>query len=1127
MRGQSPIRLMSGAIALLLGALCVCLIPPFPAFAQVTTADIVGTVTDSTGAVVSNATVTATNLGTGEIKTTTVNQSGQFQFSLLQVGAYRVSVKGTGFKNYVTQVTLAAGDRARVDAMLPLGQATETVEVQATTPALQSDSSTIGTLITSEETQDLPLNGRNVLNLITTSAGVTGGLGNAMSSGTRPDDRRQGSNFSANGQSDENNNNLIDGMDNNERFIGSVGVRPSIDAIQEVRVLTNLYTAEISRTTGGVVDLITKSGTNHIHGSVYEYLRNDVLDARDYFARTGPKPELRQNQFGGSVGGPIVRNKAFFFFDYEGFRLVKGVTQTSTVPTAFEEANPGNFSDLGIGCPVVPASAIQTIGLNYFKLYPAPTSNPGVPGNCAPPTNNFTYTAGQTQFTTTYDAKVDYHFSNNDSAYARYTFNNANSFIPGTFPVVNGINPGAGPYGANFAGPATDQEQNGTLSYTHIFSPSLILDLKASYLRLNNQSNPVNAGKEVATQFGFPCNAGSCVNLPGDLISSGLPNISFSQPYGALGDADYVPLLDQNNTFEYAGSVSWLKGKHNIKFGAGVIRRQASDTQSAHPRGLINIQGNYTGNSLGDLLTDQTANVTRNYTVDTPAFRAWEDGFYVQDDWRVIPNLTLNLGVRYDIYTPFTTANGAFSNFDPSLGLLVGPTLPGAQKSGATAGVKTDYGDVAPRLGFAYTVRPGLVVRGGYGLTFFPGNSTSGAFMKNAPFTFSFGCGTTTSTSSGPCPAAFADPADGQGYLLSTGLPIPSTNMALATDPANYVGTTIQSTDPDYKNSFVHQYSLNAQRNFSGNVLTLAYVGNHGSRLVLNGTNVNQRPFAGASFPFPDLPNVTIDERRSVLWSNYNAFQATLERRLRSGLAGTVNYTWAHNLTNGQVLDEGQAVGNCVGPCHVDNGNGQAFVENSYYQYDYGNADIDTRHRITVSMTYQLPFGATASGFRSQLEKGWSVNSIYYWQTGNPFTVQNSNGNQSGIGLGNDRPNMVPSSQFGFHKSLNQWFDVSRFKLQGPGLLGNESRNSLYGPGTQALAFSTFKSFPIREAIGLQFRAEAFNLFNTPTFNSPNSTITSYSATGIGVPNVSAGQISSTAPLATPRQIQFALKLLF
>ena len=1125
------IRRIYRAIPLIL-SVCVSCFLCVRGNAQVTTADIVGTVTDVTGAIVTTASATVTNIGTNETKTVKVSPSGEYVFSLLHVGSYRVSVKAAGFKSFATQVTLAAGDRARVNAALSPGDTTQTVEVQSTTPALQSDSSTIGTLITSQATQDLPLNGRNVTNLITLAAGVTGGLGNAMNSGTRPDDRRQSSSFAANGQSDEINNNMIDGMDNNERFIGSVGVRPSIDAIQEVRVLTNLYTAEISRTGGGVVDLITKSGTNQFHGTVYEFLRNDKLDARDYFSRTGPKPELRQNQFGGSVGGPIIRNKAFFFFDYEEFRQVKGVTQTSTVPTLYEEQNPGDFSDLGATCvnlTKTPGFTPDPIGLNYFKLYPAPNNAVAVPASdCAPPTNNFTYTAGQTMNTKTYDAKVDYNFSDRDSAYARYTYNINNAYIPGSFPIVNGVNPGQGPYG-NFAGPAVDEEQSAALGYTHIINSSLVLELKAQYLRLNNQSSPVNVGKDVATTFGFPGSGPYAVNLAGDVVSSGLPNISFAQPYGALGDADYVPLLDQNNTFQYMGSLSWQKGAHSIKFGASLIRRQVSEGQSSHPRGNASVNSQDpglegSGNDLAVLLTGQATSVTRGYTVDSPAFRSWEEGFYAQDDWRVKPNLTLNLGIRYDIYTPFTAANNAFTNFDPATQLLVGPGLPGSQKSSPTGDINTDYGDVAPRLGFAYTVRPGTVLRGGYALTFYPGNSTSGAFMKNAPYSFNYSCGDTAApiSSTAACLAPLGG-TNGSWYLAG-GLPVPTTNLALATDPSTYAAQGgFNTTDFNFKNSFLQQFSLNVEQEFRGNVVTLAYVGNRGSRLVLNGVNLNQRPYAGAPFPLV-ASGVGINERKSNLTSNYNALQASVQRRLRHGFAADINYTWSHNLTNAQVLDEGNAVGNCVGACHVDSGNGQPVTYNSYFQYDYGNADLDTRQRVALTMTYELPFGNTLNGPGGVLVKGWSVNSIYYAQTGNPITVASAV-NNSGLPI-TERPNQTGSAQSGFHRTIHEWFDVSKFSLPGPGLLGNAHRNSVFGPGGQALGFSIFKTFPIRESVKLQFRTEMFNLLNTPTFANPNSTI-NYDSNGVGVYTGSAGQIGSTTAASSPRQIQFALKLLF
>lgn len=1131
------------AIPLFLSIVAFCFLLTSMGVAQVTTADIVGTVTDPSGAAVISATVTATSLSTGISQKVAVTETGGFQFTLLQVGSYKVSVQAAGFKGYTTQVTLAAGDRARVNAALALGQATETVTVESTTPALQTDESTIGTLITSEATQDLPLNGRNVLNLITLSAGVTGGLGNAMNSGTRPDDRRQGSNFAANGQSDENNNNMIDGMDNNERFIGSVGVKPAIDAVEEIKVLTNLYTAEISRSGGGVVDLITKSGGNKFHGTLYEFLRNDKFDAKDYFAKAGKKPELRQNQFGGSVGGPLWKDKAFFFFDYENFRLVKGVTNTSTVPTLFEEQNPGNFSDLGGDCPVITSSQFGAagIGLNYFKLYPAPNNTVAIPGtNCAPPTNNYTFTGGQTQFTATYDAKVDYRFSPKNSMYARYTFNNVNSYIPGNYPIVNGVNPGAGPYG-NFSGPAADQEHSGALGFTHLISSNLILDLKAQYLRLNNNSTPVNAGKAVANTFGFPCSAANCVNVSGDAASQGLPNVNFSQGYGSMGDADYVPLLDQNNTFQYAGSVSWLKGVHSLKMGASLIRRQGSVGQSAHPRGQLQFNGNVTGNDLADMLMDYASTVTRVETIKTPSLRAWEYAGFVQDDWRVRPNLTLNLGVRWDLYTPFTAQNGAIENFNPALGLEIGPNLPGAQKSNATVGVTNDLTDFAPRLGFAFTVEPGLVVRGGYGLGYFPGNDASGALMRNAPYTFNFGCGA-AAYSSNPCTGGYTNAAIDPtgGYYMDGSMPTPTIDMTLATNPEKYHGTTILGTAFNYRNPYLQQFSLNIEKDFHGNVATIAYVGNHGSRLVLNGTNQNQLPYPisqGGQYPYHNLvpagyavgvlDGVGVQLRSTVMKSDYNALQGSIQRRLRNGLAANVNYTWAHNLTNAQVIDEGQGVGNCVGPCHVDDGTGKSVTYNSYYQYDYGNADLDTRHRLALTMTYDLPFGKNANGPAAVVVKGWSVNSIYYAQSGNPLTVSNSNGSISGIQLGSDRPNQVQSSQSGFHKSLNQWFDVTKFKAQAAGLQGNEMRNQVYGPGTQALGFSLFKTFDIYESLKLQFRTESFNLLNTPTFSNPSGSINAYDANGVGVPFVNAGKIGSTAASASPRQIQFALKILF
>jgi hypothetical protein len=347
----------------------------------------------------------------------------------------------------------------------------------------------------------------------------------------------------------------------------------------------------------------------------------------------------------------------------------------------------------------------------------------------------------------------------------------------------------------------------------------------------------------------------------------------------------------------------------------------------------------------------------------------------------------------------------------------------------------------------------------------------------------------------------------------------------LATDPSTYASQGgLLATTFDYKNQFLQQFSLNVEKDFHGNVATIAYVGSRGGRLITVGLNINQQPYAGAPYPIAALPGVNIQEDASLLSSNYNALQGSVQRRMKNGLAANINYTWSHNLTDSPIGGEGSPTDACVGACHVDNGSGQAVTYNSYFQYDYGNADLDTRQRLALTMTYDLPFGKSLSGPEALVVKGWSVNSIYYAQTGNPVNVSSSV-NNSGLPI-SDRPNQTGNAQGSFHRTIQEWFDVTKFTLPGADLLGNAHRNSVFGPGTQALGFSLFKEFPIYESTKLQFRCETFNLFNTPTFANPNSSI-SYNSSGVGVYNGSAGEISGTTAASSPRQIQLALKLIF
>lgn len=1078
--------------------------------AQTNTADIVGTVTDASGAVIPRAMVTVVNTGTQEKRSVPANDGGEYSFSLLQVGSYSVQVQAPGFKLFrVPSVTLAAGDRTRIDAQLQPGDVQQVVDVTSTTPALQTDSSTVGSLVDNAQVEDLPLNGRNYINLVQAQPGVSPGLSGSFGSGLKPDDRRQTSTYSANGQTDQANNNLIDGLDNNERLIGTLGVRPSPDAIQEVKVETGLYTAEVGRSAGGVVDLITKSGTNSLHGSVYEYFRNDVLDARNYFSLQSRKPELRQNQFGGSLGGPIRRNRTFFFSDYEGFRQVSGQTTVSTVPTLFEEQNCNaasgcNFSD--VHGPIIPAFEINPIGLNYFKLYPAP--------NIAGATsNNFSDSPNGTQLSNLFDVRIDHHFSDKTTIFGRYSFNNVNTLLPGPLPLVNGVQPGGGTF--IFTGPSTERQMHFGLELTHVFRPNLLLELKAGYLRSIISTLPSNHGLSPAEQFGF-----TGVNVAGIPDTFGLPSFTLGGGYASLGDSAFEPEQERDNSYQYLADLIYTRGQHSIKFGGGFIRRQAANDQSFYPRGAGFILGVFTMNPLGDLVIGQATSIQRQTSLVAPGLRTWEPSAFFQDDWRVTPALTLNLGVRYNVFTPFTANNNAISNFDFSKDLIVSPSLEGVNRSSATAGVKTYYGDVAPRIGFAYDLGHKAVVRGGFGMSFFPDNFSLQSFLKNAPFTSTFHCGIITDTR--PCTGAYAGFAG--NYRLGS-LPVPTVDITTATDPANYAGASFLATDFNFRPSYVEQYSLGIQKDVAGNVVGASYVGNLGRRIVAY-PNANQAPYAGAPTPIPSLPTTIISDGMSAGVSAYNALQLTVERRLTKGLSGNVNYTFAHNLSNVSTNGEGSAnIPNgdrfsCVGPCHVNiPGTSNYTVVNSWEVYDYGNSEIDLRHRVAVTIGYQIPYGSTLTGVKGALLKGWSTNALFSYQTGLPFTVENTNpvgGTADGFTNTNDRPNVVGKINLS-NPTIQHYFNTAAFQTQADGTLGNEGKNPIYSPRFTALNLSLFKTLAITEALKLELRAESFNLTNTPSFNPPDNMLG----------DAQFGVISSTIPGATPRQIQFAGKLLF
>jgi outer membrane receptor protein involved in Fe transport len=973
---------------------------------------------------------------------------------------------------------LAAGDRARVDAHLEVGQATETVTVESAAPALQTDSSVLSTTIVQKAVQDLPLNGRNFVQLVQLQPGANeGAQGSGLTSGNELDDRRQTASLSVNGQSDVLNNQMLDGVDNNERLIGSIGVRPAIDAIGEVRVQTNTYSAEVGRTGGGIVNLLTKSGTNEFHGTAFEFFRNDVLDAYPYaFGVSLPKSELRQNQFGGSIGGPIVKNKTFFFGDYEGYRLVQGETPSSqTVPTAYEHDHPGDFTDAG--GPLIPAGQLDKAGLAYFSLYPKPNSG----------TNQFVGADRKTQFSHVFDVRVDHQLNPSNSLFARFSYNKVNTETPGPFPRAEFGNTGIALWPGVGLGVAPEVAYNAMLNWTHTFTPNLLLELKAAYTRVDNQSLPENLGTNPHSAIGQPN-----MNTPQPYMSGLAVMIVLGG--AAVGQIGLDPVIDQDNTFQYAGSVNWTRGNHNIKFGSSLIRRQLTSYQSGSGEGFWLILG------YQNLVQGNVYSVTRNLSLYAPHLRVWEPGVFVQDDWRIRKNLTLNLGLRYDVFTPFTEIDNHISTFNPKTGNIM---IAGQSGASSTAGIETDYRNVAPRFGFAYSFRPGTVVRGGYGLGFVPMNNTSTALLKNDPFVSVYECQF--------CAAKFAG-----------GLP------AVAPSNIDDPGSTVPSAvDPHFRSSYMHQYNLTVQQDLAGNVLTASYVGVLG-RLLAAEINVNQpaqpndlvnvNPLRPYYAQHPNLGDVSM--MRTVGNSVYSAFQFAVERRFKNGLTVNGNYVLGH------LLDD---IGGGV-------------FQNQIRKFEWGNGALDIRHRIVGTGNYELPFGRKSSGTAKKLIDGWQLNLIQMWETGLPFSVSNSTDVAGTIPGGSDRPNQLVAHPMKSNPGMKEFFNIQAFQVQSPGTYGAprgsavgtvgnlaERRNQLSGPHYRHMDLSLFKVIPVTERFNLEFRAEAFNLTNTTNFAAPDASLGDAHLDSNGVPlldsNYTFGQITSTNASIPPRQIQFALKL--
>jgi hypothetical protein len=1155
----SVCRLLAAASALLT---LLVLLSPSQLRAQLVTGDVLGTVTDSTGAVVPGAKVTLTNTGTGIARSMISGDTGEFVFSNQQIGTFKVVVEANGFKSFsVANIALTAGQRLRVEAKLQVGSQVETVQVEASAAVqLASDSSNISSEIATSNMVELPTNGRNYYSLVGLMPGVKSGGGSGD-----PTDSRPSMDFTANGQSSYYNNNMIDGMDNNMVSLGTVAVEPSLDALEQVQVETSNYSAEYSRTGGGIANLITKSGTNAFHGSAFEFMRNDAFDAYPWTATTPTKSKLRQNQFGVSIGGPIIKNKAFFFADYQGWRQIEGSVKQQMLMTvddwnAVHDFESGDNQSMvltdpfGVGTVTVKhgtfenstngtvmAHDVNGWGLAQLMAEPYPTETAAShdcanwDGNWCGGQYNWVGSQNNVQNATTYDGRIDYHFNDKNTLFGRFSHNLTTTTGAGQIPEAQIVSTDSHMWaGHESVNPVADN--NMALDYVHIFNPTTIFEAKASFNRAANSSHTKGTEYWSTEKVGIATVDGyDPASLPGmGAIWGGIqpakvgpyaPAGPSATPRYLLGDMDGGADYFIQNTYQYVASMTMNRGSHSIKTGLTVIRRHINSSNA--PSGGPQFSSIYTGNALSDIAEGLAVSVSANMPLIAFHGRYWEPSVYFQDDWRITKSLTLNLGVRYDVYTPQTAREGGISNFDLDSSLIVSPKLLGANSSGPTAGVMTDWKNISPRLGFAYTlpgnnkVTSNMVLRGGMGLSYFPGNSGTmpGSHeyqLLNSPFLWSMACGNAayygalqcgsdngymTSDQYNAHPYAISSSligADGaSGYDMKYGLPGAKFVAENATDTSKYVkgfGANLFMM-PNFRPSYLYQANLQVQKQIGNNIVTAGFVGNLGRRMPsfqnlntpTSAAAYHSAPNAQSSYPLAGdhawMVGVPVGESISEGNSSWMAGEATYERKMTGGLTASVNYTWARTESQSTSASYCSSFG-----CQVDGGSGSAITMSGWQQYGWSGS---TSHRVAGIVSYQIPFGRNLTGPLGAVVKGWQLAGTGNWNTGGWSTVtsaidQSTMGNLPTVNMNGGTE--YPSRNFAEpikprNQSFSNWINPKAFKLQPYTTLGNATNPTVQGPRSRNVDLGLSKTFSMWENFKLQFRAEAFNFTNTPNFS--------------------------------------------
>ncbi len=1093
-----------------LGLIIAASLLPGSLAAQAVTGTIIGVITDSTGAVMPGASVTLTNTGTGLTRIVITDSNGEYTAPSLPTGKYTVKAELSGFKTVTTpDVALGVDQKFRVNMRLEIGAVEESITVTGASPLVQTSSSELGTTVNEEQIQTLPLNGRNFVNLTRTVPGVVRGIPGANIDGAGSLAWRASASFSANGQRPRDNNYMLDGVDNNETWLQTVVLFPSVDALDEFKLQTSTYSAEFGRSLGGVVNLQIKSGTNLMHGSGFEFLRNDRFDANNFFNnRAGrEKPPFSQHQFGGTLGGPLVKDKTFYFFDYQGYRVNQGATYLSTVPSAKMRA--GDFSELNrtiydpishlpFAGNIIPQARWDPAAKNILNQMIPESNTGGTLSGTGQTIQNYLINPTLTRQDNQIDLKADHTLTRNNRFFGRYSYEKTHRVLPATLP--------HGDAGFTFgAGDGNIKAQGFALNDTHTFSSSWLNEFRFGWSSIKFFMTPIDYQQNLAKAVGIPG-----VNLGTDTTSAFSQIMFANGGMRNLGANANQPLITNQNDFQIFDNVTRVAGKHTLKAGGSYTHRSREILNADTIVGRFDFNQNLTsscggvtgtctplantGFDVASFLLGYASNASRTlfndgtYTELRPEFAS-----YFQDDFRVTGRLTVNAGLRWDMYVPWVEENNQQSNFDVSTGRFVvasdNATINGVQVGRYLQTYsKTDFG---PRLGFAYDL-DGVgrtLVRGGYGLfwNFTPGG-TSSSKAQNQPFL-----------------KAQANTTNfGTNVVLSQGLPAPpAVNPDIAPG-----GSTRSAFLTDFRDAHAHNFNINVQRQFGSNyMIETAYSGSRTKNAALK-TDLNQapprvgvsdqnvnRPFAAVS---PALR--TVGTLSSSGYVEYNGLLMKFQRRSAN------HFSFLNSYTFGRAID-----------LNSDN-DGTVTLTNIFDPaYNRGPADYDVRHTFSSNWIYELPWAT------EKVWGGWQVGGILYARSGLPITITQSQSMLS-TGIAINRPDTICDPVLS-SPTIGQFFNIACFQqvADSTGTFGNTGRNTVRGPGQFNIDASMIKNTKIG-AVSSELRLEIFNLLNHPQFANPNNQLGN-AAFG----TISAMLASPSCALCgtTERQMQVAVKLKF